>query len=112
MAEEALLVFSTFPEAAIARKIALTLVEENLVACVNLVPQIDSIYRWQGKIESSTEVFAIFKTTQGRYQSLETRLRELHPYEVPEIILIQIHDGLPDYLNWVIESVQDGSCSF
>ena len=105
MTEEALLVFSTFPDAAIARKIVQTLVEEHLVACANLIPQIESIYWWQGKIESSNEVLALFKTTHGRYQALEIRLRELHPYEVPEIVMVQIKDGLPAYLNWVVAAV-------
>jgi len=104
MPEEALLVFSTFPDAAAARNAACKLVEERLAACANLMPQIESIYRWQGKIESSSEVFVIIKTTHGRYQQLEQRLRELHPYEVPEIVQLQICDGLPAYLNWIGES--------
>jgi periplasmic divalent cation tolerance protein len=104
MPEETLLVFSTFADAATARNVAFKLVEERLAACANIVPQIESIYRWQGKIESATEVFVIFKTTHGRYQQLENRLRELHPYEVPEIVQIQIRDGLPAYLNWIVES--------
>ena len=104
MPEEALLVFSTFPDATTARSIAQTVVGEHLAACVNLVPQIESIYRWQGKIETGTEVLAILKTTHGRYQQLEARLRELHPYEVPEIVMLQIRDGLPSYLNWIVQS--------
>ncbi|MEI8341592.1 MAG: divalent-cation tolerance protein CutA [Verrucomicrobiota bacterium] len=104
MPEEALLVLSTFADAATARHAAYKLVEEHLAACANLVPQIESIYRWQGNIESSPEVLVIFKTTHGRYQQLENRLRELHPYEVPEIVMFQIRDGLPAYLNWIVES--------
>ena len=104
MPEETLLVFSTFADAATARNAAFKLVGERLAACANIVPQIESIYRWQGKVETANEVFVIFKTTHGRYQQLENRLRELHPYEVPEIVQIQIRDGLPAYLNWIVES--------
>jgi periplasmic divalent cation tolerance protein len=104
MPEEALIVLSTFPDAAGAKSAVYKLVEEQLAACGNIVPQIESVYRWQGKIESSTEVLVIFKTTHGRYQQFEQRLKELHPYEVPEIVMLQIRDGLPAYLNWVVES--------
>jgi len=104
MKEESLIVFSTFGDAAAARNTAYKLVEERLAACANIVPQIESIYRWQGKIESSTEVFVIFKTTHGRLRQLEQRLREMHPYEVPEIVALQVCDGLRDYLNWIVES--------
>ena len=104
MPEESLIVFSTFADAAAARNAAHTLVEEHLAACANILPQIESIYRWKGRIESGNEVFVIFKTTHGRYQQLEQRLRALHPYEVPEIVVLQIRDGLPAYLNWIVES--------
>ena len=102
--EESLIVFTTFGDAAAARNTAYRLVEEHLAACANIVPQIESIYRWKGKIESSSEVFVIIKTTHGRLRQLEQRLRELHPYEVPEIVALEICDGLPDYLNWIVES--------
>ena len=105
MAEEALVVFSTFPDAETARKIGRALVEEKLAACVNLLPRIESIYRWQGKIETSEEVLALIKTTIGKYQQLEQRIRALHSYEVPEIIALRPHDGLPEYLNWIEQSV-------
>ena len=104
MPEETVLVFSTFADAATARNAAARLVEERLAACANIIPGVESIFRWQGKIESGNEVFVIFKTTHGRWQQLEQRLRALHPYEVPEIVMIQIRDGLPEYLNWIVES--------
>jgi periplasmic divalent cation tolerance protein len=104
MAEEVLIVFSTFADAETARTAARTLVEEHLAACANIVPQIESIYHWKGKIESSEEVLVIFKTTNGRYQEFETRLRALHPYEVPEIIATQPFSGSLDYMNWVVEN--------
>ncbi|MEA3186801.1 MAG: periplasmic divalent cation tolerance protein, partial [Chthoniobacter sp.] len=80
--------------------------QEKLAACVNLLPEIESIYRWKGKIEAATETLALIKTTIGKYQQLEQRIRALHPYEVPEIIALRPHDGLPDYLNWIEQSVQ------
>ena len=104
MSEEVLLVLTTFADAETARQVARTLVEERLAACANLVPQIESIYRWQGKIESGTEVLVLFKTTHGRYQQFEQRLRALHPYEVPEIVALPLAGGFDPYLNWVVEN--------
>jgi periplasmic divalent cation tolerance protein len=105
MSEESLLVLSTFPDADTARRIARLLVEEKLAACVNLVPGIESIYRWQGAIETASEVLALIKSTIGKYQLLENRIRELHPYEVPEIISLRIDSGHLDYLRWIEQSV-------
>ena len=104
MSEEVLLVLTTFADAETARQVARTLVEERLAACANLVPKIESIYRWQGKIESGAEVLVLFKTTQGRYQQFEQRLRALHPYEVPEIVALPLAGGFDPYLNWVVEN--------
>jgi periplasmic divalent cation tolerance protein len=101
MAEEALLVLSTFPDLETARRIAQQLVTENLAACANIVPAVDSIYRWQGKIESAQEALVFFKTTAARYPAFQDRLKTLHPYDVPEIICLRIADGLPEYLRWV-----------
>lgn len=96
---------STFADADTAREAARTLVEERLAACANIVPQVESIYRWQGRIESSAEVLVIFKTTRERYPAFEQRLRALHPYEVPEIVALDIAAGLPAYLSWIADSV-------
>lgn len=104
MAEEVLLVLSTFPDVQTARQIARTLVEEQLAACGNIIPQIESVYRWKGAVESNPETLALFKTTVGKYQMLEDRLRSLHPYEVPEVLSFSPTSGLPAYLNWVVES--------
>lgn len=106
MAEEALIVLSTFPDVETARSIGRTLVEEKLAACVNLLPQIESIYRWQGAIESGSETLALIKTMEDKYWLLEDRIRALHPYEVPEIVSIRIRDGSFAYLNWINESVR------
>jgi len=104
MAEELLLVFSTFPDTQTAQAIGKTLVEEKLAACVNLIPGIESIYRWQGKVEAANEVMALIKTTIGQYQQLETRVKALHPYQVPEIVSVSPVGGLPDYLNWAVQA--------
>jgi periplasmic divalent cation tolerance protein len=104
MADEILLALCTFPEAEIARKIARELVELRLVACGNVLPQIHSIYRWEGKIESADEALGLFKLPASRYAEFESKLRSLHPYDVPEIISFPIGDGLPEYLRWVAAS--------
>ena len=101
MAEEVLVVLTTWPDAERARAAARALVEERLAACANLVPGVESIYRWQGAVETSAEVMVVFKTTIGRYPMLENRIRELHSYEVPEIVALRVADGLPAYLRWV-----------
>jgi periplasmic divalent cation tolerance protein len=101
MDQETLLVCSTFPEIETARRIAQQLVTENLAACANIIAAVESIYRWQDKIENSTETLVFFKTTADRYPAFQDKLKSLHPYEVPEIICLRIADGLPDYLRWV-----------
>lgn len=104
MAEDVLVAFCTFPNAETARDVARELVERRLVACGNVLPQIHSVYRWQGKVESGDEALAIFKLPAVRYPEFEATLRSLHPYEVPEIISCQIAKGLPEYLSWVAAS--------
>ena len=104
MAEETLLVLSTFGSVEEARRVARTLVEERLAACANLLPAVESIYRWQGAVEEATEVLVLFKTNLSRYWLMESRLRELHSYEVPEILAFRAHAGLPTYLRWVDEA--------
>jgi len=105
MAEELLLALSTFPDAETGRRIAQLLVTERLVACANIIPGVESIYRWQDKIESAPETLVLFKTTSDRYGAFQDKLKSLHPYEVPEIICLRIADGLPEYLKWVGENV-------
>jgi periplasmic divalent cation tolerance protein len=109
METDVLLVFATFPTRELAREIGRTLVEEKLAACVNLLPAVESIYRWQGTVETAEESLALCKTTAARFSEFEKRLRALHPYEVPEIIAISAKDGLPAYLAWVVESVDQTS---
>ena len=104
MTAEVVVALCTFPDAETARRIARELVDLQLAACGNVLPQIHSIYRWQGKVESSDEALTIFKLPASRYPEFETKLRSLHPYDVPEIISFPIDQGLPEYLRWVIES--------
>ncbi len=96
-----LLAISTCPDAATAADIARVLVAERLAACVNRVPGITSTYRWQGEVHDDAEVLLLIKTTRGRFDALRARLVELHPYDVPELIALEIADGLPAYLAWL-----------
>lgn len=100
-----LIVLCTFPDMAKARETGTALVESQLAACVNLVPAIESIYRWEGKIESAAEVLAIFKTTSAAWPRFESRLRERHPYDVPEIVALRPDQTAVAYAHWVRQQV-------
>src|SRR6478672_10063055 len=104
MAEKILLALSTFPDAETARTISNQLVAERLAACANILPSVESIYRWKEKIESGNETLVFFKLSQDRQAAFQEKLRSLHPYEVPEIVFVPVASGLPDYLRWVAES--------
>jgi periplasmic divalent cation tolerance protein len=104
VSEEFVIAFSTFPDRETAQKIARELVENAIVACANLVPSVESIYFWKAKVETSAEVLGIFKMTAARYSEFESRLRKLHPYDVPEIVRLNIAEGAVDYLRWIEES--------
>ena len=88
-----------------ARKIAHALIERRLAACVNVVPQIESVYRWQGKVETAVEWLLAIKTTAGMFARIRDAMHELHSYETPECIAIEIGDGSAAYLEWIGESV-------
>ena len=100
------LIISTAGSREEASRIAHALVEEKFAACVNIVGPIESVYRWQGKVESAQEFLMLVKTTQARSNVAMARIRELHSYEVPEAIVININDGLSAYLSWIGESVR------
>ncbi len=101
MPEQHLIVLSTAPDQTVAQHIAGALVDEQLAACVNILPQVSSVYRWQGKREVGSEVVLIIKTRQGVYQKLQQRLVALHPYELPEIVAVPLVGGLAGYLGWI-----------
>ena len=96
-----LLVFCTVPDTETAQRLARTLVEERLAACVNILPGVVSVYRWQGALQQEGELLLICKTTAATYAALEARLRELHPYELPEILALEPAHALAAYADWV-----------
>jgi periplasmic divalent cation tolerance protein len=103
---EALVVLTNCPDAEIADRIARTLVEQGLAACVNRLTAAESIYRWEGAIERATEVPLLIKTTRDRYGEVELAIRQLHPYQVPEIIALPIVDGHAAYLRWIADATR------
>ena len=102
-----LLVLCNTPDTTCAEQIAQMLVERRLAACVNILAPCRSVYRWQGAVEQATEVPLLIKTTTARYAELETAIRSLHPYELPEIIALPITAGLPAYLGWLSQETAD-----
>ncbi len=101
MSSDAILVLTTCPDEATAARIAADLVEAGLAGCVNRVPGVRSTYRWEGRLQDEPEVLLIIKTLATRYQTLEMRLKSLHPYQVPEIIAVPVVSGSSDYLSWL-----------
>src|SRR5215468_2839015 len=104
MAEKILLALSTFPDAEIARRISNDLVSQRFAACANILPAVESIYRWKEKIESGNEILVFFKVSEDRKSAFQDKLRSLHPYDVPEVIFIPVASGLPEYMHWVAAS--------
>ncbi|MCW5576536.1 MAG: divalent-cation tolerance protein CutA [Burkholderiales bacterium] len=111
-AGSALLVFSTLPDAAAARRLAQLLVDRRLAACVSVLPPCASVYRWQGAVEEAAEVPLMIKTTAARYADLEAAIRAEHPYELPEIVAVPVQRGLPGYLDWVAAETASPPMSF
>ncbi|MCK4951617.1 MAG: divalent-cation tolerance protein CutA [Gammaproteobacteria bacterium] len=98
------LIFCTCPDQSTAEKLAHHLIDESLAACVNILPGITSVYQWEGKRETGTELLLLIKTREEMYAALEKRITELHPYELPEIISVSIKNGLPGYMDWITQN--------
>ena len=103
---EARVVLTTCGSKEEAQKIARVLVERRLAACVNIVPSIESVYRWQGKVESATEWLLLIKTRAEQFEAVRDAIRELHSYELPECIMISVEGGSREYLGWIEESTE------
>jgi periplasmic divalent cation tolerance protein len=106
MADEHWLVMCTCPNNTVAAEVATALIEQDLAACVNRLPGVKSWYRWEGRLNQDEEVLLLIKTVRARYPALESTIRKLHPYEVPEIIAIPITAGSEAYLAWVSDSTR------
>ena len=104
MSGKVFLALSTFPDLETAREISNELVTKKFAACANILPGVESIYRWKEQIESGNETLVLFKLSEDRQSAFQEKLRSLHPYEVPEIIFVPVSIGLPEYLRWVTES--------
>jgi periplasmic divalent cation tolerance protein len=103
MNEKILLVLTNLPDPDSARRVADALIENSAAACVNILAECSSVYRWQGKIETARETPLLIKTTSTAYPRLEATIRAHHPYELPEIIAVPVEAGLPGYLQWVTQ---------
>jgi periplasmic divalent cation tolerance protein len=106
MSAEYVVVLTTLPSDADSYVFGRALVDERLAACVNVLAPMESVYRWEGRVEHETERQVIVKTSRDRLAALWDRVRELHPYEVPEFIVLQIADGNEAYLRWIGESTK------
>src|SRR5437763_1890949 len=104
MTEKIVLALSTFPDRETAQRISNQLVGEKFAACANILPGVESNYRWKEKIESGNETLVFFKVSEDRQSAFQEKLRSLHPYEVPEIVFVPISSGLPEYLRSVTEN--------
>ncbi|MEM1083597.1 MAG: divalent-cation tolerance protein CutA [Verrucomicrobiota bacterium] len=105
MKNQILVVLCTFPDEEKARQIGAVLVERQVAACINLLPGLRSIYRWEGRIEEESEVLGVIKTTSEAYPALEAALLELHPYDTPEVLALPVEKGSAAYLKWVAGEV-------
>ena len=103
---DCLLVLTSLPDVAAAQRLARQIVESHAAACVNQLPPCTSTYRWQGKIETASEVPLLIKTSAIAYPRLQALIRSAHPYELPEIIAVPLSAGLPEYLDWVSQETK------
>ena len=101
--QEAIVIISNVPNMEVAQALAQDLVGRQLAACVNILPGVQSVYRWQGKVEQAQEISLFIKTRRVCYAAVEVAIGKLHPYEVPEIIALPISSALPKYLEWLAQ---------
>jgi len=101
--DEIVIVLTSLPDRAAAVKLAQELVTRRLAACVNVLAECTSVYRWKGAIDNAAEVPVLIKTRAGRYAEVEAVIRELHPYELPEIVAVPVRHGFDEYLQWVAD---------
>ncbi len=99
-----LIILSTCPDRDSAERLARALVEQGKAACVNILPGIRSLYRWQGRLESAEELLLLIKSNSQAYPGAERLIQQLHPYELPEIVAVPVENGLPAYLDWISEN--------
>jgi periplasmic divalent cation tolerance protein len=102
----AIVVFCTCPDEAAAERIGSALVADRLAACVSRMPGVVSTYRWEGEVRRDDEVLLLIKTTSERFDALREHIAALHPYELPEIVAVEIARGLPAYLDWIARETQ------
>ncbi len=101
--EQYRVVLVTAPDIDTGRRLAKVTLEANLIACANIIPQVESHFTWEGKVEMESEALIVFKTTDDRLNELEGMIKQHHPYDTPEILALPIHSGVKDYLNWVAD---------
>ena len=99
---DAILIITNLPDQANAEALAHRLVKERLAACINIMPACTSVYHWLNKVETAPEIPVFIKTARHHYDAIEQTIREMHPYELPEIIIVPLAGGLPAYLDWIV----------
>ena len=109
VADAVALVLVTAPDAAVAERLVRALVDERLVACGNIVPGVTSIYRWQDEVQRENEVLVMLKTTSAQTAAVVARVPALHPYEVPEVLVVPVSDGYEPYVHWIADSSRERS---
>ena len=100
-------VLTTAPDEGVAETLARTLVEEGLAACVNVIPGMRSIYRWEGALQDDSEVMLVIKSQRKRSQALAARIKDLHPYELPEVLVLPVCGSSSAYLDWIVTETRE-----
>lgn len=109
MTDEYCIVLCTVPDPDAGERLAASLVEARVAACVNILPGLTSVFRWQGETQKDPEALLIIKTRRDRFEAICEVLRAQHPYELPEIIAVPLSDGLPAYLRWIDQNLEPSS---